>query len=416
MKKPYRINKFFRVPLGISIIILSLAFCFSPWGKALDNFVYDAFFLLRGSLEEPSDIVIVAIDEPSFAELKKQWPWPRSLHAELIATLFESGASVVSLDILFAEPSTVDNDNQLAKSLASHTSVVLAGGFNPVREKDHLEEVFVGPLQDLLGTHTEVGFVNLPVESDGFVRKLYLSQKNMEPFALRAAKVFCAKKSCQDSDVSLLPSGKNQVVGINFLGPPRTIRIVSYYQALSPVTHFPRDFFKDKLVFVGLFSGSAIEGKSKGTDAYPMPFSRLDKGYMAGVEIHAHAADNFIRSRYIRFFGHDLILPVCIIAGIFAFIVFFHVRPGLGIVFYLFVVISGTATEFWLLFYRSHYFPFTAFIVPVSAIYLTSPFVHYLQTRREKTFVRKAFTSYLAPKVVDEILKNPLDLRLGEGQ
>ena len=130
---------------------------------------------------------------------------------ELIDTLFEAGASVVSLDILFAEPSTAEEDDRLARSLASHKSVVLAGGFNPVREKDHFNEAFVGPLHDLASPHTEVGFVNLPVESDGFVRKLYLSKKSIEPFALRSAKVFCAKKSCQDSDVSLLPSSKTKL-------------------------------------------------------------------------------------------------------------------------------------------------------------------------------------------------------------
>ena len=62
-------------------------------------------FTLRGPLPPPEPIVIVAIDEPSMAEIGRQWPWPRSLHAQLIQKLNKAGARVIGFDILFAEPS-----------------------------------------------------------------------------------------------------------------------------------------------------------------------------------------------------------------------------------------------------------------------------------------------------------------------
>jgi adenylate cyclase len=65
----------------------------------------DLLFLFRGRLSPAPEIVIVAIDEPSFAEISKQWPWPRSFHARLLEQLNQAGAKVIGFDILFATPS-----------------------------------------------------------------------------------------------------------------------------------------------------------------------------------------------------------------------------------------------------------------------------------------------------------------------
>ena len=32
-------------------------------------------------------VMVVAIDEPSFGEIGQRWPWPRDLHAKLVASL-----------------------------------------------------------------------------------------------------------------------------------------------------------------------------------------------------------------------------------------------------------------------------------------------------------------------------------------
>jgi adenylate cyclase len=47
--------------------------------------------------------VIVDIDDASIKELG-QWPWPRTMLADLIARLHEIGAVVVGFDIIFPEP------------------------------------------------------------------------------------------------------------------------------------------------------------------------------------------------------------------------------------------------------------------------------------------------------------------------
>ena len=48
-----------------------------------------ARFAIRGA-STPDDLLLVAIDDATFSELRRQWPFPRSLHAKAIDVLHEA--------------------------------------------------------------------------------------------------------------------------------------------------------------------------------------------------------------------------------------------------------------------------------------------------------------------------------------
>ncbi len=62
----------------------------------------DTRFSLRAT-EEPTEIVVVAVDDVSFSELEQQWPFPRSQHADVTDRLRRAGASQIVFDIQFTE-------------------------------------------------------------------------------------------------------------------------------------------------------------------------------------------------------------------------------------------------------------------------------------------------------------------------
>ena len=71
--------------------------------QELDAQLYD-FLLTHSPAGEPSPVpAIVDIDEASLREIG-QWPWPRYQLAQLIAGLYQNGASAVGLDMLLSEP------------------------------------------------------------------------------------------------------------------------------------------------------------------------------------------------------------------------------------------------------------------------------------------------------------------------
>ncbi len=58
-------------------------------------------------------VVIVAIDDKSIADLKHRWPWPRSTMAALETSLIDYKVKVVGYDILFSEADPADDEREV---------------------------------------------------------------------------------------------------------------------------------------------------------------------------------------------------------------------------------------------------------------------------------------------------------------
>lgn len=83
--------------------------------ESLENIFYDIFFKIHTHIDDSENtdmqainavhydpnIMIVDIDEASLAKLGNYYEWDRSIHAKVIENLSRSGASAISLDILF---------------------------------------------------------------------------------------------------------------------------------------------------------------------------------------------------------------------------------------------------------------------------------------------------------------------------
>lgn len=392
------------VGLGLAALI-----CLSPWGRGADQFLYDSLFAIRGEQPGPDNIVVVAIDEPSFAALGLQWPWPRAIHADLIDRVLADGATAVALDIVFAEPSDPEQDAALGEAVKGRKQVVLAVDVNVIRDKAFIQEQVVEPWPDLIDKTTGLGSINLPAETDGFIRRLPILPPPRRPLALEAA----IRSGSGQSEQRLLGlAEEGGVFGINFIGGARSIKTVSYYQAILP-DHLPAGFFKGKLVFVGVSTSSEVQAQARAADHFPTPFSRFSGGYMAGVEIHAQAANSILTDRLISFWPRSSLLWVGLALGLINVFIFFRLRPGSGgAVLALEAAVAGGGV--YLLFtQRLIYAPPLDLFLPTALVYLASPFLHYLATWREKSFIRKAFSTYMSPAVVKVLLEKPDLLKLG---
>mgnify|MGYP001444482944 CR=1 FL=1 len=134
------------------------------------------------------DIVIVEIDEKSI-EQNGQWPWKRSVLADVIWKLREAGAGIIVLPILFSEEDRLGGDMDLAQALVQNGIVIAQTGTTQTNRNavprgvakigDPLPWLFewpgmLGPIP-LLGDNVDgVGVVNTTPEIDGVVRRLPL--------------------------------------------------------------------------------------------------------------------------------------------------------------------------------------------------------------------------------------------------
>ena len=90
----------------IGLVFLRLVYP-AQWIERLTDLGLDTYQQLSPTQLTPAlggiDPIFVAIDEESLDEFG-QWPWDRDTIGSALIALYEQGAAVVALDILFAEP------------------------------------------------------------------------------------------------------------------------------------------------------------------------------------------------------------------------------------------------------------------------------------------------------------------------
>ena len=113
--------------VGALAALLALAAYQGRWLRALELHTFDDRLHIRGTQRPDHDLVVVLIDDATFNDLGVQWPFPRSLHAQLIRRISADRPAVIAYDVQFTEQTTPRQDNALINAVAkANGKVVLA--------------------------------------------------------------------------------------------------------------------------------------------------------------------------------------------------------------------------------------------------------------------------------------------------
>jgi adenylate cyclase len=198
----------------------------------------DARFAVRGGHAAP-DVVVVGIDARTFARVGR-FPFSRTLHARVIDRLRRAGAKVIAYDVQFTEQSgdpAADNALILAADRAPRivfsTTEVGAGGRSNVFGGDEL----------LREIGVRAGSGNVPNDPGGVIRRLAYDELGLRAFAVVGAELASGRpvRRSQFAD--------DGTAWIDFPGPPRTIRTVSFGDVLRG--RVPPATLRGKVVVVG---------------------------------------------------------------------------------------------------------------------------------------------------------------------
>ncbi|MBB4214153.1 adenylate cyclase [Rhizobium sp. BK212] len=341
--------------------------------------------------------VIVAIDEPSLADINAQWPWPRSLHAELIRQLRAAGARVIGLDIIMAEPSNPDNDAAITGAVGP--DVVLAGDETLIETPQASQLIRATPLPQLTEAGAVTGIASIDLSGDGTFRRIPGYGDGFAAMLMKAAGA---------ANIAL-PSGRL----IQSFGPARSYPTVSYYQALDPENLLPPGYFKDRVVLVGLSLQNAPEIDKGGVDAFASPYTVHTGKLVSGVEIQATIYDNIRRGLSITEARLPLVAACILISVLLAAATVWRSTGWLTIVASAAALIAFAAASFaGMRFAHVFVSPLGPVVAYVSVAFGQAAF-DYAEERRNKRQIIRAFAQYISPDLVRRLSNDPSQLKLG---
>ncbi|MFL5826335.1 MAG: CHASE2 domain-containing protein [Thermoleophilaceae bacterium] len=376
----------------VAVVLASVATTIAAYSfhvlRQPERSTVDARFAIRGSEGPPKDVVVVQIDDSTFNRLGVQWPFPRSLHGELIDRLSAAGARVIAFDVQFTEATTKREDGALIDAVGRAQTLVLA-----------TTEVDPGGLTRIFGGDAVLHSLKarpadsvLPPDSGGVIRRMPYSVDKLGSFGVVTAERYLGHR------VNHPASG---TAWIDFRGPPGTVRTVSYGDVITG--RVPRSVFQGKIVVVGPSAPSL-------QDVHPT--STTGNSLMSGAELQANTVDTALRgfpldstARWV-----DILLIV-----LFGVVPLAGLRLGvlrgalamiaLGALYAVAVQLafdSGTILPF--------FYPVVALLLSTVGALAIS----YITAAFERERVREIFARFVPAKVVDEVLEQTDGtLRLG---
>jgi adenylate cyclase len=407
--------------------------------ERVESLFTDFRFHLRNVLKPPAvpdNIIIVEVDEKSL-EAHGRWPWTRTLQAKLIDQIMQANPRVLAVDIFYPEPESEEADGAMAEVLARHPGkVVLAAGFDAapgtapeapdflldnalmaVKDQSRLDGVVAvnRPKTSLpeISSLAALGHVYSPADLDGRLRWECLVVRYGDDVYPSLGLVTAAMAMGRTAADITLHAGRGVQVGsryyptdgagrmrLDFPGPERTMRYVSAADILSGAAG--PEALRDRIVLLGTSAISTF-------DFVVTPFSAR----MPGVEKNATVAENILNDRYLRSAPVSVESLAILLSGLILSLVLTKVRALAGIVLSLLFWFLLLGVNQYLFTYRATYanvfYPFANMVI----ISVFAGSYKYLTEERKARELRRMFSHYVSPKIVEQLLERPELAQLG---
>ena len=246
--------------------------------RSSDLRTVDARFSVRGEHAAPA-VVVVGIDARTNSTVAR-FPFRRTVHARVIDRLRRADAKVIVYDVEFTAPSgDVRADNALIRAVdraprivLSTTEVGAGGATNIFGGDDVLREI-----------GARAGSGNLPNDPGGVLRRFAYDDLGLRGLPVVAAELAQGRPVARDRFAA------DGTAWIDFPGPPRTVRTVSFGDVLNG--RVPATILRGKVVVVGA-TAPVLK------DVFATSTASAD--LMAGPEVHAAAIQTVLDDMPLR--------------------------------------------------------------------------------------------------------------------
>jgi adenylate cyclase len=410
------------------VIAAGAEYLWLGWFEALERQFTDVFVAAQADNRKPDpDIVILDVDEASLAEVSDdagRWPWPRSIHGEIVAGIARQKPKAIVFDILFSEPDMVrpEHDAYFNESIRGLDNV-----YFPVARQDPLGDPYGDRIADLaseLGAvrgasaepdarvnltlpaaldrdHWQLGTINYLPDPDGIGRRYYVYQ-NAYGWLLPSLPA----RVVQDLGLGV-PNVES--IALSWPGGRHAYKHVPYYELIADFNRQTKQRdpgeFKDRIVIIGV-TATGLH------DIRPTPIHDRHPG----VDILATAFDNLKNGNALREVrpAWPLLLTIWVLAALLGA---FHwrldtARLGAGFVGVSAMVVAAEYVAVGALFL----FPVLRVLIFGWAFYFAAALREYMRERREREQAVREFSRFVNPHVVGELIAHGGLSREGESR
>ena len=431
--------------------------------------VFDTYQQIKPGKFDPNlPVRIVDIDEDSLKKIG-QWPWPRTVLAQLVRKLSENGAMAIGFDIVFPEPDRLSpanvlrywptsdalvdlrqevqklpsNDQVLAEAIGQGAVVL---GFIATPQGTAIPEPKAGfahsgddprlftpayagaavSLPELQEKALGAGSLNWVPEHDQIIRRLpMLVQVGDELYPSFAADMLRLAQGASTYIVKSSGASGEKSFGaqtgiVQFRIGDYEVPTEADGQMLIRFTpHAAERYLPAWRVLNGDIGKDDIEGRLMviGTSAAGLLDLRATplEASVPGVELHAQAIEQILQNSFLQrpdFATPAELLYILALGLLIGFLI--YQLGALGSAVLGAIAVATVVAVSW--------YAFDVFgllvdpiypAIALTAIYLTGTLIMFLRTQRERNRVRHAFSHYMAPALVRRLADDPARLKLG---
>ena len=388
------------------------------------------------------DIGVVTIDEKSI-EKYGQWPWKRDVLAQIINDLRQAGVGIIMIPILFSEEDRLGGDDALAKVLKNNGVVIAQVGTSGV-DRNAVDrgvarvgnpfpylfewEGMLGPIKKLGESADGVGVINTAPEIDGVVRRIPLimkierilgisgglsygqisnvvEDKTYPTMAIEVIRVATGAPSYQ------IKSGEGGIIAVRVPGYP-----IIYTDPNARVwLHWNKEF---ETISASESDFSKFEGRSViiGTTAEGLgSIIATPVGEKYDYELSASTLQTVLDGKQINRYDISLFveLVVSVLLGILVILIarftpYWFVGTSM-------IVLYGASLVVACYLFNKHLIlsDISWIIIVITIVGMHSIFNRFILEFKLKQQIRKQFETYLDPRQVAELQKDPSKLKLG---
>lgn len=389
---------------SLLIGILAFCACYFDIFYALDSLYKDRLYQQPRNVNQ--SIKIIAIDEKTLGELGPYGTWPRSTYATLLENLGDY-PSVVGFDIMFIGNMDEEDDAVFEETLKKNDNVVMTSHivFDTAVVANSLGKVSLDTMHvagveyPFCNDYVKTGYANISPDSDGVVRAVVPNLSGMNTFSYEVYSLYCEKHGIAYKPPKTDDSGKQWIY---YAGKPFEYEAVSLIDVLNGNID-PR-VFTDCIVLVGAYATGLL-------DQFAVPNST---NQMFGVEINANIIQGYLDDSFVL--QSDRLLTALFTALLVSLIFFLFSRLKITYSTILLISLEAVIVFLGIMFFtkKSLCIPGIYAAIFVFLSYIVTLAIHYANEWLEKRKISSAFRKYVAPQVVDEMIKTgKYQLKLG---